>query len=1209
MSLAAFGLLSLLEKRITEIHTAAARGSASVGAAKIVVITHFSGGILLRNLLLTKPEISSRIFAWVASATPWQGFSFLFSDNMWPLTVTKKADSVTLPSYFADKDFLIGLSKESLTTLYATPAAREMKDARISDEDFETQSEIESTAIAILNGGIVEDGAFASVSPLSPPFWRYTPPPLFPVLHVSSNAYTPPGWDTFPQVLLPKEGVHRILSKPDALQGISNLLGLPRLAAAASLGSAIRGNTPAPRTPAEDSREPMQPLLSASADKTGAAPPATVATRHPIILVPGIAGSQLRMRDKKTGIDTGVWLRGIASEKYVENFLWGYYDSSSKLFKPFNDRVQVYARFGSDGLECLDTLMSDMAGIQPLFAKRIVYFRRLIRYLTKKHGFTPGVDLFGLPYDWRQHLCLSAFQLHGLIVRAFHTNGGKKVDIIAHSMGGCLVMAYFRQFSHVWQKYVHRLVSIGVPYGGAGGCLVAAPLWGYTLKFEMFNPTVFKQIEMCAPSLGYMQPSLAAEGPSVFLRYSQPGECEETAPSMLQFDDEVLEPPTTVSPARADHKAPLKRKKVSLRDMCPISQAPRRSHAKDLSKVELRHIPPLAKVLLKRFAHLPEQELDILRCVLSDPDWREDKTFIKRARLTLRSHRRYASSVGHRLHFTMGCQGWGNPEQLANFSSHERDASHNTSASFGHSREPSFERSSRRASWKRNSWSVHERRNSSKELKTQLDSLAEANPFNFPEPGICIASPSLSKLDSECPPSVITFSDDSDSCTADGTVAGPWHCYSYSELPSTIRLKYQSEPPPPTSSTPSTFPPLTFSISAAEEPMKSAVLTTVRQILSVRAGDGTRPWLSSIGIDPQLLAESGARALIDQAIEEDAHDKEQGGYGHFEPSAGHIEILASEDSSMSLSLDKKIPDDDREPLVKHAFLDFLDVIYKPDTLARALFEHSVPKWDHIMESVCRHILLPVEKGPGGLIDGSRLKLLEMEQRETISPFAIPRSPPAQKNKVSSKVVRLSTMFTEDSFPKVVSTSHLEDMDSREACEAAHVPPPPNMLRDAPFDQSSGDEIDISLSLEPPESSVSSESQPPSDALQERCDTISSSCDGTKRAHSTSTEISITPEKLERPFLFFSIVGAKVPTQFHTYYNKVFSTPSDVPLSKPEFVEVTGDATVPLISALSDPFPDWYVGARVIIDNATHFGLLQLPETWEYITEFLGLDKL
>jgi pimeloyl-ACP methyl ester carboxylesterase len=85
-------------------------------------------------------------------------------------------------------------------------------------------------------------------------------------------------------------------------------------------------------------------------------------------------------------------------------------------------------------------------------------------------------------YDWRKSPRLSGPSLARAVVRAFETNGGKPVHLVAHSMGGLIVRTALMQHPEIWSK-LGRIVFLGTPHYGAPAIAgyLKNHLWGFEL--------------------------------------------------------------------------------------------------------------------------------------------------------------------------------------------------------------------------------------------------------------------------------------------------------------------------------------------------------------------------------------------------------------------------------------------------------------------------------------------------------------------------------------------------------------------------------------------------------------------------------------------------------------------------------------------------------------------------------------------------------
>jgi hypothetical protein len=60
----------------------------------------------------------------------------------------------------------------------------------------------------------------------------------------------------------------------------------------------------------------------------------------------------------------------------------------------------------------------------------------------------------------------------------FEASGGKKVDIVSHSMGGLLVKSFLALHHEIFEKYVHSWIAVTAPFEGAPGFIMDSLLTG-----------------------------------------------------------------------------------------------------------------------------------------------------------------------------------------------------------------------------------------------------------------------------------------------------------------------------------------------------------------------------------------------------------------------------------------------------------------------------------------------------------------------------------------------------------------------------------------------------------------------------------------------------------------------------------------------------------------------------------------------------------
>ncbi|KAJ4456932.1 putative Phosphatidylcholine-sterol acyltransferase [Paratrimastix pyriformis] len=201
--------------------------------------------------------------------------------------------------------------------------------------------------------------------------------------------------------------------------------------------------------------------------------------RHPIIFVPGLGGSVLEAQltgfdyhwscPKHTDHYEPLWLN-IPNLLFTRNCFFEEltlnYDPAANRYSP-RQGVHIRPRdFGGlDGINYLSRVL----GFPIDFTS---YFSHLIDALVKL-GYRPGVELRGMPYDFRMPADMvdaerSWETFARLIEDTYRQNGDRPAYLVTHSMGG-LKMAYLlAQMPQEWKdRYVAGLVTLSAPWLGA----------------------------------------------------------------------------------------------------------------------------------------------------------------------------------------------------------------------------------------------------------------------------------------------------------------------------------------------------------------------------------------------------------------------------------------------------------------------------------------------------------------------------------------------------------------------------------------------------------------------------------------------------------------------------------------------------------------------------------------------------------------------
>jgi pimeloyl-ACP methyl ester carboxylesterase len=218
-------------------------------------------------------------------------------------------------------------------------------------------------------------------------------------------------------------------------------------------------------------------LLSAEAEATIRTP----RTNLPIILIPGVSGSELVAAADFAYISPpkpSHWIPFYDAvllpfpQIYLQNDpIWLNLTSIANTMLG-NSRYFDALRLEPDGR----TPMTDVLGTSPnLVVGDILWqvevpgvttldlYKGLHDYLLHK-GYVDGQTLFAFPYDWRKNLDETSGDLNQLINHARAVSGQDQVVIVAHSMGGLVARNYM--FYHGPDK-VDQLITLGTPYLGA----------------------------------------------------------------------------------------------------------------------------------------------------------------------------------------------------------------------------------------------------------------------------------------------------------------------------------------------------------------------------------------------------------------------------------------------------------------------------------------------------------------------------------------------------------------------------------------------------------------------------------------------------------------------------------------------------------------------------------------------------------------------
>ncbi|OMO64354.1 Lecithin:cholesterol/phospholipid:diacylglycerol acyltransferase [Corchorus olitorius] len=204
----------------------------------------------------------------------------------------------------------------------------------------------------------------------------------------------------------------------------------------------------------------------------------TEVDRDPVLLVSGIGGSILHSKKKKSKIETRVWVRIMFSDVAFKKNIWSLYNHETGYTESLDDNIEILVPDDDYGLYAID-ILDPCWLVKLLHMSDVYHFHDMIDMLVGC-GYKKGTTLFGYGYDFRQSNRISKL-MEGLKVKletAYNASGGRKVNIISHSMGGLLVLCFMSLYNGVFSKYVNKWITIACPFQGAPGCINDSLLTG-----------------------------------------------------------------------------------------------------------------------------------------------------------------------------------------------------------------------------------------------------------------------------------------------------------------------------------------------------------------------------------------------------------------------------------------------------------------------------------------------------------------------------------------------------------------------------------------------------------------------------------------------------------------------------------------------------------------------------------------------------------
>ena len=230
--------------------------------------------------------------------------------------------------------------------------------------------------------------------------------------------------------------------------------------------------------------------------------PIPIPAKTPLILIPGIGGSELKT------IEMRIWSEdnghgGTFNYLYPKNETVWLNEAKAKDFG--NDDYFDILRMKADGA----TSEANIGIADSLVART---YQGAIDFFTA-NGYILSKDIFIFPYDWRKDISLTAPLLDQKIQQIKTQTGSAKVDIVAHSMGGLVARNYIADAGKA--SNVRKLFTLGTPHLGAvnslkalkyGDCLTIRQLKDFPVCIGL-NPLETKDVVQSMISMYELTPS------------------------------------------------------------------------------------------------------------------------------------------------------------------------------------------------------------------------------------------------------------------------------------------------------------------------------------------------------------------------------------------------------------------------------------------------------------------------------------------------------------------------------------------------------------------------------------------------------------------------------------------------------------------------------------------------------------------------------
>ncbi|MBI2613263.1 MAG: hypothetical protein HYW62_00605 [Candidatus Levybacteria bacterium] len=202
-------------------------------------------------------------------------------------------------------------------------------------------------------------------------------------------------------------------------------------------------------------------------------PTPTPTPKTPLILIPGIGGSELKVVEETYWLEKDDGHGGNFNYIYpTDETVWLNEDKAKDFGE--DDYFDVL-RMKNDGI----TSEANIGITENLLGRA---YQGTIDFFIS-NGYELNKNFFVFPYYWRKDIALTALLLNEKINEIKTQTGSQKVDIVAHSMGGLVARNYISDVTKA--QNVRKLFTLGTPHLGSvdslknlryGACLTPLPI-------------------------------------------------------------------------------------------------------------------------------------------------------------------------------------------------------------------------------------------------------------------------------------------------------------------------------------------------------------------------------------------------------------------------------------------------------------------------------------------------------------------------------------------------------------------------------------------------------------------------------------------------------------------------------------------------------------------------------------------------------------